>query len=71
MARRRVSSFQVGAAGSWFGFALSDASIPRVAANFNLRAALAPRGEYSRTFVVRTLRCTRFRLPQIQFGNRE
>jgi hypothetical protein len=39
MARRRVSSFQVGAAGSWFGFALSDAWIPRVAANFNLRAA--------------------------------
>ena len=37
----------------------------------NLRAGPALRGQFNRTFVVRTLRWTRFSLPQIQFRNRE
>ena len=69
MAWRRVSSFVGGAVGSWL------CSIRRLDhphdCNPNLRAGPALRGQFNRTFVVRTLRWTRFSLPQIQFRNRE
>jgi hypothetical protein len=56
MAWRCISSFVSSALGLWLYSAPSDAAITRTTANLNLRARPALRGQFNRTFVVRTLR---------------
>ena len=66
MARRSVTSF----VSRDVGLPPSGAAIADLTARLNLRSHTLRR-RIDRTFAVRTLRWTRFSLPQILFRNRE